>query len=231
MSSSKFLARLISLALSAAPFALGAGGAQSAVLTFSNRTNFEAAVLDLQTYDFNSDTVGQIDAHGATDKDFGPFTIGQSTSGATASVGDSGYTGYLGQGNFIQYFDASSNGVPLVVDFHSPVRAFGFDFNNVDTNDFDVQVSILGSDILVAPQNSSGFFGFISTDPSMTQSIFNFSDYPTAGGGYLGLDNFAWGTEVASAVPVPNAFWLMLGGLGLIGLVGWRRTARASLSA
>lgn len=207
------------LSLAALAMAFGVGQANAAVLTFTNRTSFENALTSYTVFDFNSTALQQLD--GTTGVDLGPLTVTQSTGGATAYIRASGATGDVNGSNFLQFFDNSGSYVPMTITLDAPVTAFGFDFKNVTSSAaYNIYLNILGTPTLVAPSNQSGFFGFISTAPLITQQVFDFADSTGSGSsGTLGLDNVTFGV---APVPVPGALMLMLSGLAAVGFAGRR---------
>jgi len=219
------------MAIGAVAMMLAVGGrAQASVVTYTDRALFEATLSPFTVYNFNSDNA-LVNTTVDGGHDFGAFTISQPASGTAYIRGPVTATDGIVDGTlFVQYNENSSGSVPLLVEFDSPIRAFGFNFNNVDTNgDFDVYLNILGTDYEVAASGTHGFFGAISNDALMTQALFSFTDFPLAGSGTIGLDNFTWGTpSAANATPLPGALPLFGSGLVALGLIARRCKKRAA---
>ena len=222
------------MAIGAVAMALVAcGRAQAMVVIYTNRTFFEDALVSPTTFDFESVAEGLNVAAGATTShDFGPFTISDDGAGSDIYIRDSSSgsasSGIVNGTKFVRYNENSSGLVHMYVTFDAAVRAFGFDFNNVDSGtvpDFTVSVSgFLTTFPGVLASNDSGFFGLISTDAAIMETAFSFFDDPTAGSGVLGVDNFTWGSDLAaSTVPLPGALPLFGSGLVALSLIARRR--------
>ena len=223
------------MAIGVVAMALVAGGrAQASVVTYTDRALFEAALSPFTVYNFNNVVLpanNQLPLDSGYD--FGPFSISQPAAGATAIIRIAGVDGDVDGSNFVRYAENSSGSTPLIVTFDAAVQAFGFDYNNTAnpgaTNTFDVNITILGANYVAAAAGAHGFFGAISTDASMTQTVFNLFDDPPQGSGNIGLDNFTWGTpSAANAVPLPGALPLFGSGLVVVGLIARRRKKRAA---
>jgi len=211
------------------------GRAQAMVVSYADRAIFEAALVSPTTFDFNSETEGQ-QLDGAGGYDFGPFSISDSGAGSDVYIRDSSSgsasSGIVNGTKFVRYNENSSGNVALSVTFDSTVRAFGFDYSNVDPGtvvDFTVSISGFSTTFPgVLASDTSGFFGLISTDMAITETAFSFFDDPPAGSGVLGLDNFTWSSTLAgNAAPLPGALPLFGSGLVILGLIARRRKKRA----
>ncbi len=223
------------LALAAAGMAFLAGGPASAtVISYTDRASFEAALASPTTFDFNSQTLNlHVDVTGGTD--FGAFTISDTGSGSDIYIRDStsgsASSGIVDGTKFVRYNENSAGAVEMTVTFDSAVRGFGFDYNNADTND-DFTLTVDGFSASfpgVLASGTSGFFGLVSSEPSIAGLTFDFYDSPTAGSGVLGVDNFTWSARLNSttSVPLPGTLPLFLSGLAGLGLLGWRRRRQA----
>ena len=222
--------RALGLAACAAAPLLTAGVAQASIITFTNRSLFEAALSSSTTFDFNGVAEGTQLDNLSVGYDFGPFSINDSGGGGQVYIRNStsgtASSGIVDGTNFVRYNENASGLHELIVTFDTAVQALGVDFNNPSSDTaldtFDVYVTLGSTDYLVAAAGTSGFFGALSTDASMTQAVFNLFDYPTKGSGVLGLDNFTWGTPVA-AVPAPAALPLFASAVAGFGLFAGRR--------
>ncbi len=135
------------------------------------------------------------------------------------------------------------------LDFTMSADLFGFsvqaDFSSFTAEFLDGGMGSLGSQTLVSTTNDPGswaasytagtapiFQSLAGTIPTLTTSIlFTVASERLSGSsndGYLDNAFFELSSSNVSEVPVPAAFPLLAGGLGLMGLLGWRRKRKAA---
>jgi hypothetical protein len=197
--------------------------ASAGIMTFTDLTSFQAAVLSgstTQTDTFSND----IPQSQTIVFDSGV----SSTNLDSIFFNDNSVSG----GRYNNAIDTTpAQGATLItLDFGGPISAFGFDFFGVQdsgntTNSTTVQVSINDGmtvqDFVLFDLAgvSSGFAGFVLDSPVSSAS---FSAFAPAGAGFdvFQLDNLVFADVPAGSVPVPATITLF--GLGLAGL-GWSR--------
>lgn len=213
--------KLSSIAIAAAMMC-GSVAASAGVTSVGDRTTFNA----LGSIAFNSNFASFGASFGYPDN---PFTLGDVTytSAENLTVGKgSGYS--IGD-----YQTVMSNNYwsPLTGTIASttPYSLFGFDAAvtsgpvsiTVDTN----QGSYSFAGLSLPNGSSASQFAFKGFRTTGTGEYFTGFRIVTLGGGYLpGITNVAVG--VISAVPEPEAFAMMLAGLGLIGTIARRRKSK-----
>ena len=111
-------------------------------------------------------------------------------------------------------------GLGITIDYTAPVNAFGFDlqgyvgYGRIGTvSVYDTGHALLGTMNSV----NGGFFGWENA-----AGIGSVVVAATDSNSYLMIDDHAYG--VAAAVPEPETYALMLGGLGIVALLARRRT-------
>ena len=208
--------------------------ANSAIVTFTDRSAFQAAAGTTATEDFNTAPIGHfVDTSsfaGIFDDglDFDDFTL-SSTGPNPGRISVGTYTAVSGPvpfnidgTNFIvasKYFSDT-----LTFNFHTAITAFGFDQNNyfepIPTGFFGLNMDSITLDGLsFFVNNPSDFFGFTSDTP-FNSIQFNEFGVSLAEDDY-GIDNIEYSV---SAVPVPAAAWLF--GSALLGFFGFTRKRR-----
>jgi hypothetical protein len=114
-------------------------------------------------------------------------------------------------------------------DFVNPTHAFGMWLTGLQGSRFGTVVSITFTDadgvlhVLSPTNNTNGgaqFFGFADTAAFMSLTI------SATGTDAWGIDNVSFNVPT----PLPAALSLFTGGLGALGLLGWRRKKRARLA-
>lgn len=183
--------------------------ARAELITFTDRTTWENAVVSVSTFDFNSEATGSF----VTDRDFGYFTATntnwlQLTTFVEDGSGDANVNGT----NYLGFNEAVPSGTtPLRLTFDTAISALGFDYRTIDDNSdgFDLVIGMGGTLFNVSPSApSNGFFGVIDTVGLFT--VADFQDDVDGGGLNLGvgIDNLSYGV---TAVPEPNTFVALLG--------------------
>ena len=201
---------IFSIATSPAFFA---GAAPAA--TFANISSFSAATSSLSVEGF------EVDAFGFTQSnDFGDFTL--TSPNYTFSVGDTSALVVSGSKSLHVREDHILNFV-----FGTAVTAIGFEIKEMTWGTVDYEDNAGNSvDSAIGPNGTGTTFFGLTSDVAFDQ----FTLTITGGtiGHLAGLDNLRYGDAVSSVtpVPLPAALPLLVGGLGLMGIVGWRRKTR-----
>jgi len=119
------------------------------------------------------------------------------------------------------------------ITFSQEIAAFGFFATDVgdtggslslETSNGSVH-SFLVPHSLLSPTGSLLFWGIIDTANTFTKVKFSNSSPFTD---VFGFDDFTIGNVAQSAVPLPPGIALFASGLGLMGLLGWRRRKQAA---
>lgn len=202
--------RLLAGGLAAALLTL-ASTASAALLSFTDRGAFEAALANITVDDVNTGL-----SQGSQVPPRPDFALTGATYGCqTWGCGDNTSKGFTYPG-YVWFYTGGQS-----FNFTSPVYGFGFDY----------AVPLLGTYVpvtftlqgLTAP-TGDGFFGVVSDTPltQVSMSIFG-------GSGYMIGDNFTYGrapaTQGPAPVPLPPALPALAAGLGLLALTA-RRTSR-----
>jgi len=207
-----------------------AGNALAATV-YTNRAEFEAALLSFTVEDFESTT-----AFGIPDFPNGTYSLALtdfslSSTDKVIKILDEPHSGShntssgTGDSQFLYLdTDLGLQGSTTVISFYNPVDAFGFDYTGVYESNTASTVSIfrvtIGSDEfelqLNNPEATPRFWGVLGLGSSFT----NITLYTSVDSGY-GVDDVIFG----SAVPLPPAIWLF--GSGLLVLVGGTRKGKA----
>jgi hypothetical protein len=210
-----------SLRLVAVAALLGLSGvAQAALTVYTDEASFMAAVINAGTDDFSTLVAGD---------------LGVSISRSTLT---NGYTydasaplnvyGIAGTPNWLSL--ASAGDTLTIANFGGGVMAVGGNFFNTDEPGtvFGGNVTVTGSDggtpvsTVISNATTGSFVGFVSTGlmTSLTMVADNSAN---------GVPDFSYPTVgrlmLASAVPEPETYALMLAGLGLVGFLARRRRA------
>lgn len=105
--------------------------------------------------------------------------------------------------------------------FAQPIYAFGADYRHLFANDY-LKVEVDGVVIDIGDLGARGFWGFTSTT-SFSKIVMTSS---TVGQSAVGqIDNVRYASGLASAVPEPSAWAMMIVGFGLAGAAVRRRRA------
>jgi len=205
--------------------------ANSAIVTFTDRSAFQASAGTTATENFNTAPIGNfVDTatfSGLFDDglNFDDFTL-SSTGPLLGRISIGTYTFVSGTVPFnidgTNFIVASKDiGNILTFNFNTAITAFGFNQNNyfepIPSGFFGLNMDAITLDgVSFFINNPSDFFGFISDTPfnSIQFNTFNTFVLSLAGENY-GLDNVEYSV---SAVPVPAAAWLF--GSALFGF--WR---------
>lgn len=152
----------------------------------------------------------------------GPLTVGPLTidSAPTQAVGTRGYTQFpdIYEGKSFGFTDAT-----FTLSFSEDVMAVGFglfDPNYLGTKieAFDRFDNLLEA---IAPPPLGPTGGVFSTYVGFSRAVADIATIivtPQAGD-LLAIDNIAWKTGDVSEVPLPATLWLMVAGLGGLGMV------------
>ncbi len=205
--------------------------ANSAIVTFTDRSAFQTAAGTTATEDFNTAPIGNfVDTatfSGLFDDglDFDDFTL-SSTDPLLGRISIGTYTFVSGTVPFnidgTNFIVASKDiGNILTFNFNTAITAFGFNQNNyfkpIPSGFFGLNMDAITLDgVSFFINNPSDFFGFISDTP-FNSIQFNAFTLSFAGENY-GLDNVEYSV---SAVPVPAAAWFF--GTALFGFLGFSR--------
>lgn len=130
-------------------------------------------------------------------------------------------------GPFLDGLRGDDPHTPLTITFDGVVKGFGFDTNSLMGPEFNLVIDFqVGPDYFATVPNPGEreirFFGFISS----AQNILSAQITGSANDFDFALDNFTF-TE---PTPIPEPSTLTLAGLGLVGVVCWRRCTLAATS-
>lgn len=201
---------------------LGSSPAFSAVVTYANRTSFEAAILNDQTDTFNSSSY-QVTNSAATMKSLSVASIGYESTGWEVPnwnivVGGQLCWGCNGSGRILldDTTIGTSSGVfgfGVDIQFNRDYDAF-VTFGDNSTQNFD-----LGS--------GAGFFA-LSSDLLIKTVHFGLTNGGTTtdSDSSVVLDNVTIGNE--GTVPEPATYTLMLASLGLLGFLSRNKKAKSA---
>lgn len=189
------------LTFTLAALSLITANASAAVITYTDRIAFEAAVANFTIDNLNDVT----DGHKPTGLDRGAYLFTMDSFGCNSGPGQCGdntvdgftYPAYIwtyGSGSFI---------------FDNAIHAFGLDYGNYNSSTASVILNGYS-----ASTTDGGFFGIIDSNAFTTVT------YSATGSGSL-FDNVTYSATQTSQVPEPGALALI--GLGLVGLAVARR--------
>lgn len=176
--------------------------ASAAIMTFSDRTAFEAALFEFIIDDLNDVQDGYLDAG----LDRGAYSFNMISFGCNSGPGQCGDNSSKGF-NYPAYIWTYSNGS---FTFDAPIYAFGLDYGYY----YDQSSSLILNGFSV-PVANSGFFGFISS------TAFNTVSYIADSGSLFDNITYSYTGTDSMPVPLPGTFGLLA--LGLIGMVYRRR--------
>lgn len=194
----KYVLRSFLLSLLLAPL-FTIASAQSAVITYTNRTAFEAALSSVQI-----DSLDGITPYSHTTDIRADYTISANMYGCINHDG-CGDNSVIGFDNAYQWIYSGS---PGTFTFDSPTMGIGLDYANPDCCNYGAIPSLDGN----SSGATSGFFGIIY-DTAQTSFLL------TQSSSYLLFDNVTYGQSQAE---VPEPASMMLFGLGIVGLAGLR---------
>jgi hypothetical protein len=174
---------------------------QAAVLTFTDRATFQAAVSGYTVDDLNDLTDGQeLDSN----IDRGAYSIHMRSYGCASGPGQCGDNSAQGF-EYPAYLWTYSGGS---FDFVKPINAFGIDFGAYQ---HPIAVVFLNGEKYSSA--NGGFFGILDTS-----NFFTSVSYSAGGSGSL-LDNVTYGTAGPAQVPEPGSmalFVIALAGFGVL---------------
>ncbi|MEO0632727.1 MAG: VPLPA-CTERM sorting domain-containing protein [Pseudomonadota bacterium] len=155
-------------------------------------------------------------------------------SGTGTDIGSSGGAGRFATSgsNYVE----TPGGGDFVIDFSSAISAFGFYGTDLGDIGNDLVITLRNSvtsaltaltvDVMGSPNGSLIFWGFTDTTESYDQITF---DNVPGSGDVFGFDDMTIGdvTQIINppGVPLPAAGWMLIAGLGGLGLMRRRRKA------
>ncbi|MDX1977895.1 MAG: hypothetical protein SFT94_09490 [Pseudanabaenaceae cyanobacterium bins.68] len=182
--------------------------------TYNNQSAFESAGLVLKTETFNSITSDASFNNNATVNlpDFSLTGFGNFANNNVidASPFINGGLAPNGSTFLLGYTNGGSNPIGFTLTFNQPITAFGGTFSDTSTaaiTRLRVGTTEVVGDLPTIPFNSTGFYGFTSSDP-FTQLTFETINNNNDG---FALDDLRYG------VPIPFEFSPVVGIAGL----GW----------
>jgi hypothetical protein len=203
---------LSTLALGALLGTAAAAPAEAAIVTYTDRAAWEAAVSSFTEVDFNGFPGQPAQFDGGATVDVGPFSL----TGDTSYSASMWITNDHVQANVC---DESWCGITFgySIDFDAPILAFGADFGDLTASGIDFDVD--GETVEGPRSGQDGFFGFVSTTPFTSIRAFGVNEVHD-------FDNVVFASELAPTqepvgVPAPAALSLL--GAGLAALVVARR--------
>jgi hypothetical protein len=158
---------------------------------------------------------------------------------ANCCLGDLGnFSGNFARGDWV--IETTGAGAPLAINFNSPVQAVGAQIqdNNAVADHFTAQIlAFSGSTFLgsftengvggQAADNSDPFLGVQDSTADITTIIFQIfiTTQPPPQQGNVAINQMT--IDAPATTPVPATLPLFAGGLGALGLLGWRRKRKA----
>jgi hypothetical protein len=202
---------------------LAAHPANAVTTTYTNDTAFFAAAGPLHLQDFNSSPISSVPGTSIT---YPNLVVSCSGSGFCSPTGFG--TSTASKDGLSVYFVSPST---ATFTFHSPIRKFGIYIGGLGTilpgwTDFSISNSNGFSSVIfphyasTTETNDFNLFAGLISDSSFT----SVSLMGTEIGDGIFLDDLYYGQSATKSVtPLPAALPLFATGLGLLGLLGWRR--------
>lgn len=219
----KFKTLLAPIALAA--FVAVSGGAQAAVTVYTSQAAYLAAITNAGVDSFDdldyTTTLGTPQARTAGSYSY-TASVGPTSVFFPAS--DDGQDVWLATNNRTDTvtFDGFSAGVQAVGGFFFGTNAFGF---STSAAALSIQVTDASGSItqqLLNP-NTGSFLGFVSTGGLSSLKLWVGNQGSGQAGVWPTINDLTLGS--VAAVPEPQTYALMLGGLGLVGWMARRRKA------